>query len=232
LAKNTQPNGLALIPAHNEEAHIGAVAAAAKQHLAVLVVDDGSSDGTARAAEAAGASVIRHEVNQGKGAALRSGFRVALKQGCDFVITLDADGQHDPAEMPAFLEAFRINKATQADLIIGRRDFRQMPFIRRLSNTLGTLLFSWAVGRRIPDNQSGYRLIGRRLLETEGVLQSAEAGFEFEVEMIALAIKQGLSMEWVPIRTIYRDEKSHIQPWKHLLKFVQISLQTWRIIRR
>lgn len=229
MAKNTHPNGLALIPAHNEEARIGAVAAAAKQHLAVLVVDDGSSDGTARAAEAAGAQVISHKINQGKGAALRSGFRAALEQGCDFVVTLDADGQHDPAEMPAFLEAFEV---THADLIIGRRDFRQMPFIRQLSNTLGTVLFSWAVGRHIPDNQSGYRLIGRRLLEMEAVLQSAEAGFEFEVEMIALAIKQGLSMEWVPIRTIYRDEKSHIQPWKHLLKFVQISLQTWRIIRR
>ncbi len=195
----------------------------------ILVVDDGSSDGTARAAEEVGASVIRHKINQGKGAALRSGFRRALEQGYDFVITLDADGQHDPAEMPAFLEAYA---ATQADLIIGQRDFRQMPFIRRLSNTLGTVLFSWAVGRRIPDNQSGYRLIGRRLLETEAVLQSAEAGFEFEVEMIALAIKEGLAIEWVPIRTIYRDEKSHIQPWKHLLKFVQISLQTWRIIRR
>lgn len=229
MPKNTYPNGLALIPAHNEEARIGAVAEAAKQHLAVLVVDDGSSDGTARAAEAAGASVIRHEVNQGKGAALRSGFRVALEQGCDFVITLDADGQHDPAEMPAFLEKY---ETTNADLIIGRRDFRQMPFIRRLSNTLGTLLFSWAVGRRIPDNQSGYRLVGRWLLETEAVLQSAEAGFEFEVEMIALAIKEGLAIEWVPIKTIYRGEKSHIKPWKHLKKFIQISMQAREIICR
>jgi len=228
LAKNTQPNGLALIPAHNEEARIGAVAAAAKQHLAVLVVDAGSSDGTARAAEAAGAQVISHKINQGKGAALRSGFRVALKQGCDFVITLDADGQHDPAEMPAFLEAYA---ATQADLIIGRRDFRQMPFIRRLSQTLGPALFSWAVGRRIPDNQSGYRLMGRRLLETEAVLQSAEAGFEFEGDMIALAIKEGLAIEWVPIRSIYRDEKSHIKPWKHVMKFVQASKRARQSIR-
>jgi len=228
LPKNTQPNGLALIPAHNEEARISAVAEAAKQHLAVLVVDDGSSDGTARAAEAAGASVIRHEVNQGKGAALRSGFRYALEKGCDFVITLDADGQHDPAEIPTFLKAYT---ATKADLVIGRRDFKQMPFIRQLSNTLGTLLFSWAVGRRIPDNQSGYRLIGRRLLETEAVLQSAEAGFEFEVEMIALAIKEGFSMEWVPIKTIYRDEKSHIQPWKHVMKFLQTTKRAHHSIR-
>ena len=228
MPKNTYPNGLALIPAHNEEAHIGTVAEAAKKHLAVLVVDDGSSDGTARAAEAAGASVIRHKINQGKGTALRSGFRRALEQGCDCVITLDADGQHDPAEMPAFLEAYA---ATQADLIIGRRDFRQMPFIRRLSNTLGTALFSWAVGRRIPDNQSGYRLIGRRLLETEAVLQSAEAGFEFEVEMIALAIKDGLAIEWVPIKTIYRDEKSHIKPWKHVMKFLQTTKRAHHSIR-
>lgn len=229
MSRNTGPNGLALIPAHNEEARIGAVVEGAKRHLKVVVVDDGSGDGTAQAAEAAGARVIRHEVNQGKGAALRSGFRHAIEQGYDFVITLDADGQHDPAEIPAFLEAYA---ATQADLIIGRRDFRQMPFIRRLSNTLGTLLFSWAVGRRIPDNQSGYRLIGRRLLETEAVLQSAEAGFEFEVEMIALALKEGLSMEWVPIRTIYRDEKSHIQPWKHLNKFIQVSVRSKNVIQK
>lgn len=220
MSFENKQNGLVLIPAHNEEKRIAAVVEAAKKHLPVLVVDDGSSDGTARAAEAAGASVTRHAVNQGKGAALRSGFRTALEQGCDFVLTLDADGQHDPAEIPAFLEDYA---ATKADLIIGRRDFRQMPFIRRLSNTLGTLLFSWAVGRRIPDNQSGYRLIGRRLLEMEAVLQSAEAGFEFEVEMIALAIKEGLRIEWVPIRTIYRDEKSHIKAWKHFYRFLGIS---------
>ena len=143
------------------------------------------------------------------------------------MLTLDADGQHDPAEIPAFLEAYA---ATQADLIIGQRDFRQMPFIRRLSNTLGTLLFSWAVGRHIPDNQSGYRLIGRRLLETEAVLQSAESGFEFEVEMITLAIKDGLIIEWVPIQTIYRDEKSHIKPWKHTKRFLEISIESRKIL--
>ncbi len=221
--------GLALIPAHNEEKRIAAVVEEAKKHLPVLVVDDGSGDGTVQAAKGAGAQVIGHKANQGKGAALRSGFRAALGQGCDFVITLDADGQHDPAEIMAFLEAYA---ATKADLIIGRRDFWQMPFIRRLSNTLGTMLFSWAVGRRIPDNQSGYRLIGRRLLETEAVLQSAEAGFEFEVEMIALAIKEGLSITWVPIRTIYRDEKSHIKAWKHLNKFLKISLRSREIVNR
>lgn len=228
MSRNTGPNGLALIPAHNEEARIGAVVEGATRHLAALVVDDGSGDGTAQAAEAAGARVIRHEVNHGKGAALRSGFRCAIEQGYDFVITLDADGQHDPAEIPAFLEAYA---ASKADLIIGQRDFRQMPFIRRLSNTLGTLLFSWAVGRRIPDNQSGYRLIGWRLLEMEAVLQSAEAGFEFEVEMIALAIKEGFRMEWVPIQTIYRDEKSHIKPWKHVVKFIRITKRAQQSIK-
>ncbi len=226
---NNKQNGFVLIPAHNEAAHIAAVVRAAAAYLPVLVVDDGSGDGTACAAEEAGAQVIAHAVNQGKGAALRSGFRAALEQGCDFVITLDADGQHDPAEIPAFLEAYA---ATQTDLIIGRRDFRQMPFIRRLSNTLGTLLFSWAVGRRIPDNQSGYRLIRRRLLEMEAVLQSTESGFEFEVEMIALAIKEGLSIEWVPIKTIYRDEKSHIKAWKHLKKFIQITLRARKLIMK
>ena len=136
--------------------------------------------------------------NAGKGAALRMGFRHALDQGADAVVTLDADGQHDPAEIPTFLAAF---EAGRPELIIGRRDFGSMPPVRRLSNTLGGWVFSAAVGRRVPDNQSGYRLIGRRLMTA--LLDSDESGFEFEVEMIARCIALGLPMADVPIRTIY-----------------------------
>jgi glycosyltransferase involved in cell wall biosynthesis len=164
---------VAVIPAYEEAPRVGAVVAGANAQLPVLVVDDGSTDGTAAVAEAAGATVLRQRPNQGKGAALRAGFRWALDHDFEAALTLDADGQHDPAEIPALLAA---RARTGADLIIGRRDFGRMPPIRQLSNRLGGLAFSWAVGRRIPDNQSGYRLVSRRLMEA--MLASGESGFE------------------------------------------------------
>ena len=97
---------LALIPAHDEAARIASVVERATRHVPVLVVDDGSTDDTAAIAEAAGARVIRQSPNQGKGAALRAGFAAALADGIEAVITLDGDGQHDPAEIPAFLGAY------------------------------------------------------------------------------------------------------------------------------
>jgi len=218
---------VAIIPAYQEAPRVGAVVAGAKAHLPILVVDDGSTDDTAAVAEAAGATVLRRRPNQGKGAALRAGFRWALDSGFEAVLTLDADGQHDPAEIPAFLAA---RARTGADLIVGWRDFGRMPPIRRLSNRLGGLAFSWAVGRRIPDNQSGYRLVSRRLMEA--MLASGESGFEFEVEMITTAIRAGWAIEWLPIRTIYAGEPSHIDPWSHLTSFLRIVLKARATVRR
>jgi glycosyltransferase involved in cell wall biosynthesis len=212
---------LAVIPAFNEASQIEAVARLAARHLHVLVVDDGSTDRTTALARGAGAVVVRQTINQGKGAALRRGFRYAIDAGCRAVVTLDADGQHDPQEIPAFLAAF---DARPSELIVGARDYSAMPLVRRCSNTIGRWAFSWALGRRIPDNQSGYRLIGRRLMQD--LLESQESGFEFEVEMIALAVRRGYPIDWVPIRTIYAGEKSHIQPLRHVVNFFRVVWQT------
>jgi glycosyltransferase involved in cell wall biosynthesis len=220
------PDVLALIPGYQERPRIGEVVRRARTHLPVVVVDDGSTDDTAAQAEAAGASVLRQVPNQGKGAALREGFRHALERGAVAVVTLDADGQHDPAEIPTFLAAF---EAARPELIVGQRNFRAMPPVRRLSNTLGGLVVSVAVGRHIPDNQSGYRLIGRRLM-TE-LLDSTEDGFAFEVEMIARCIALDLPIAWVPIRTIYAGEPSHIRPIAHLRSFLSASRDARRIVR-
>ena len=222
----TPPKILAIIPAYNEAARLGPVAAAAAAYLPVLVVDDGSRDETANIGRQAGAEVLAQMPNQGKGAALRAGFRWALEQGYDAVITLDADGQHDPAEIPLFTQAF---SEGGADLIIGRRDFSRMPFVRRLSNMLGTRLFSWALGQPVADNQSGYRLISRRLMEAS--LNCAEQGFAFEVEMIVECVRNALQLAWVPIQTIYAGEGSHINPLKHAAEFVRVSFQTRRRLR-
>jgi glycosyltransferase involved in cell wall biosynthesis len=218
---------VAVIPGYNEGPRIGEVVRGAAAHLPVLVVDDGSRDDTAAQAKAAGATVIEQRPNQGKGAALRAGFRRALSDGADAVLTLDADGQHDPAEIPAFLSAWAAEP--RPDLVIGRRNFRAMPPIRRLSNVLGGRAFSWAVGRPIPDNQSGYRLVSTRIMEATS--DSAEGGFEFEVEMITTCIRMGGAIAWVPIRTIYAGEPSHIRPVAHLRSFIRIVRKARREVR-
>jgi glycosyltransferase involved in cell wall biosynthesis len=218
---------VALIPGYNEGPRIAEVVRGAAAFLPVLVIDDGSGDDTAAQARAAGATVIEQRPNQGKGAALRAGFRRALADGADAVLTLDADGQHDPAEIPTFLSAWAADP--RPNLVIGRRNFRAMPPIRRLSNVLGGWAISWAVGRPIPDNQSGYRLVGRRIMEA--TLVSDEHGFEFEVEMITSCIRLGGTIAWVPIRTIYAGEPSHIRPLAHLRSFVRIVRKARRDVR-
>jgi glycosyltransferase involved in cell wall biosynthesis len=215
---------LVLIPAYNEATRVADVVTGARAHLPVLVVDDGSTDSTSGRAEEAGASVLRQTPNQGKGAALRAGFRWALDRDYEAVLTLDADGQHDPDEIPGFLGAYADH---QAGLIIGARDFDQIPWVRRAANTLGRWTFSWALGQPVQDNQSGYRLISHRLLEA--TLSSQESGFEFEVEMIVTCVERGYALEWVPIRTIYAGERSHINPIQHVYHFLRI---VWRTRQR
>jgi glycosyltransferase involved in cell wall biosynthesis len=217
---------MAVIPAYNESQHITQVVGLVRRTMPVLVVDDGSVDETARLAEAAGAEVLRQVPNQGKGAALRAGFRRALELGSEAVLTLDGDGQHDPSEIPKFMEAFT---ASSADLVIGARNFTQMPFSRRLANSTGRLLFSWAIGQPIPDNQSGYRMISRRL--TEALLDSMEQGFEFEVEMITTCCKKRYILKWVPIRTIYAGQSSHIHPVKHIVNFVRVVWAARKVMK-
>jgi glycosyltransferase involved in cell wall biosynthesis len=222
---------LALVPAYQEGPRVGAVVVAARRQLPVLVVDDGSTDDSALNAEAAGARVIRQVPNQGKGAALRAGFQHALDEGYDAVLTLDADGQHDPDEIPRFLAAFDAPGASgpRPELIVGRRDFARMPPVRRLANTVGAAALSWAVGRHVPDNQSGYRLLGRRLMTA--TLGSDETGFEFEVEMIAVCLRNGWTLEWVPISTIYAGAPSHVRPMAHLRHFVRATRAARRLMR-
>jgi glycosyltransferase involved in cell wall biosynthesis len=208
---------LAVIPAYNEAQHIAKVVKLASHYLPVLVVDDGSTDNTLQLAEAAGAEVLRQPSNQGKGAALRAGFLRALDLGSEAVITLDADGQHDPHEIHKFLQAYQTRPA---DLIIGKRDFGKMPLSRRLANTTGRWLFTWAMGRPIPDNQSGYRLLSRSFINK--LLDSQEQGFEFEVEMLVTCLKGHFDLDWVKIRTIYAGESSHIHPLEHISNFLRL----------
>ena len=218
---------LVLIPAWNEAQRIGQVIHALPSGLPVLVVDDGSSDGTADVARSIGAEILAHEINQGKGVALMSGFRWGMERGFSAVLTLDADGQHDPGEATTFIQAFRQEKA---DLIVGKRAFREIPFPRNYANAFGSWMLSRVLQTKIYDNQSGYRLYSRRLME---ILEIRRTGFEFEVDVILQTLQHGLSLEWVDIRTIYDVNKvSYFHPVRDTLKFFGVVWYAFRTYRR
>ncbi len=221
-------NILALLPAYNEAAHLGKVLTAVKQQLSdILVVDDGSKDETAAVARNCGVELLSRGYNCGKGQSLRDGYRWALDRGYEAVIMLDSDGQHDPARIPAFIAKFR---STRAHLIIGARDYSEIPLRRRIPNMIGKALFSAAVGQDIPDNQSGYRMLDRLMMER--MLGSTETGYQFEVEMIAVCIAEGWKIEWIPIPTIYGDEKSSQSSLGQIIEFPKICLKARRLIRQ
>lgn len=214
---------LALIPAWNEAATIGAVVEAVRARLPVLVVDDGSSDGTAEISRKSGALVISHPINRRKGAALKTGFAWALENGWDAVVTLDADGQHDPADLEGILAAC---KEKAGDLIIGERDFCQMPWPNRYFTPLGSRILSWALGTRVTDNQSGFRLLTKTFLER---MNLRSTGYEMEVEMIWEAIRLDIRIAWVPIRTIYfKERKSGFRPLADTMRFLRMVLRIRR----
>jgi glycosyltransferase involved in cell wall biosynthesis len=218
---------LALVPAWNEAGRIGAVLEVLVNTFPVLVVDDGSTDNTASVASELGCDVISHNKNQGKGVALSTGFTWALSRDYDAVLTIDADGQHDPNEAHKFVNAFL---GARGELIIGRRNFPEMPFIRRLGNTIGSWLLTKVLHVKIYDNQSGYRLHTRYLLEN---LELQRPGFEFEVDVVAQAVVKELPIAWVDIRTIYSvDKKSYFHPVKDSLRFLDMVWQARKSYRQ
>lgn len=217
---------IAIIPTLNEIQHIVDVVQRASKYVPIVVIDDGSTDGSGTAARMAGATVIVHESNQGKGAALNTGFDYALEKNVAAAITLDADGQHDPDEIPRFIEAFR---SGSWDFIIGQRTFAQMPFVRQFGNRTGTWLLSRAMGQAIPDNQCGYRLLSRDVLR---VARPRAGRFESEVEIILRAKLAGFRITWIPISTIYGDETSYFDPVNDSLLFLKTVWRIWRARRR
>jgi glycosyltransferase involved in cell wall biosynthesis len=208
-----------VIPAYNPGGALSSVLDGVKRHIRadrIVVVDDGSSDGTARLAEAAGVGLIRHETNRGKGEALKSGFAHLIGlEGVEAVFTIDADAQHDPGEIPSFARAFR---AGRGDLLIGNRmDERAgMPPIRVLTNIVTSAVVSALARCRVEDSQSGYRLIATDVLRKIDLVTSR---YETESEILIKASRIGATISSVPIRTIYGSEESTIHPFRDTVRF-------------
>jgi len=221
---------LALIPALNAAPMITPVIESTKLEVErVLVIDDGSTDGTKEVAEAAGATVVRHEQNRGKGGALKTGFAYAVEHGFDGVITLDADGQHLPQEIPKFLAARR---ETGADLIIGGRAhlFGEMLPRRRFANRMSAAMISWGARTKITDSQSGFRYYSARLLRE---IKLHTEGFDLESEVIIRAGVRGLKVITIPIDLGFVDglSTSHYKPLSDSLRIAWTGIRArfwWR----
>lgn len=228
-------NVAAVIAAYHEEAHVGKVAERSRSQLDhVLVVDDGSTDSTAERAREGGAEVVVHPQNRGKGEAIKTGLRHWLVQPqIEFVVLLDADGQHSPDEIGRFLQAA---SRSDAGLFVGTRinDLRSMPFVRRKVNRYMSRRISRACGQEVPDTQCGYRMVHRALAPH---LLVGTSRFDYETEMLFIASRQGFRIASVPISTIYSDEVSSIHPLRDTIRFLRLirryekDKETWKDVR-
>jgi len=216
-----------IIPAYNESKTIaGIIKEVRGLGLEVLVIDDGSIDDTAGISQTSGAIVLRNQVNKGKGASLVQGFNYALSQGYEAVITMDADGQHSAQDLPSFLKyADRVDSS----VIIGNRmsEARSMPLLRLATNKFMSWLISNIAKQKIPDTQSGFRLIKRLALEKMNLKTTK---YEIESEILIRAARLGLRIDSIPIKTIYRGEKSQINPIFDTIRFFKfISKELWNM---
>ncbi|MEP7071595.1 MAG: glycosyltransferase family 2 protein [Verrucomicrobiota bacterium] len=209
----------AVIPAYQEEKYVADVARRTRLQLEhVLVVDDGSNDNTAAEARAAGVEVLVHAQNRGKGESIKSGLRYWMERGMDYILLLDADGQHLPEEIPRFLDA--VAHGGQ-QILLGTRmsDTKDMPLLRRLVNRYMSNRISAACGQAIPDTQCGFRMLHRDVVPE---ILGGSQRFDYETEMLIRTSRKGCRIGAVPISTVYSDEVSSINPVRDTIRFFQL----------
>ncbi len=213
----------AVIPAYQDEKHIGVIVRRTRERLDhVLVIDDGSTDRTAQCAREAGAEVVIHDQNRGKGEALKTGLEHWLDREVTWVSLLDSDGQHLPEEIDRFMAAAAA--ATRPSFFIGNRmnDLAGMPFIRRVVNRYMSRGISRVCGQEIPDTQCGFRMLDRQLIPE---LLGGGHRFDYETEVLIIASRKGYRIESVPITTVYTDQVSKIHPLRDAFRFFKLM---WR----
>ncbi|OGQ47986.1 MAG: hypothetical protein A2W63_04790 [Deltaproteobacteria bacterium RIFCSPLOWO2_02_44_9] len=215
-------NYLIVIPAYNEEKYIKTLL----NNLSgitknIVIIDDGSRDNTYEIVKEMNIPVI-HQPHQGKGAALKTGFKYALEKEYEWVITMDGDGQHGWQDIPCFVEAMSKGKS---DIIIGSRmdDIAGMPLVRKVTNKFMSRLLSWLIGSSISDTQCGFRAI------TSGVLKNVTletSHYDTESELIMKAGRAGYNISSIPVKTIYNGSESHINKFLDTVRFIRLLWKT------
>ncbi|HOW35985.1 MAG TPA: glycosyltransferase family 2 protein [Candidatus Omnitrophota bacterium] len=205
-----------VIPVHNEAAVIGQLIEKLKNlKYDVVVIDDGSTDDSGLIARKKGAVVIVHPVKKGKGLSLRDGFDYAVKENYDAVIALDGDGQHAVEDIAQFIEK---SKEMGVGIVTGSRmqDYKGMPWVRLWVNRMMSAVISSICKQSIPDTQCGFRLISVPVLRQ---VRLSSSDFEIESEVLIKASKKGFKIHSVPVKTIYQNEVSKINPFKDTIRF-------------
>lgn len=220
-----------LIPAHNEAKAIRSVVEGVLEYVAtVVVVDDGSSDGTAEKIADLPIKLIVHETNQGKSQAMVSGFKALQEMGVCGVLSIDADSQHRPEDIPNFLNLI---SEQREQLVIGARvkGIEAKPKKSLIGNKIADFFVSWAGGKILTDTQSGYKFYPMSFIQKFKFRKHYKSSFLLESELLIVASRKGYDFDYVPIQAVYSDDisPSHYRPWRDTMPI--IGMITWKIIK-
>ena len=212
-------NIVVLMPVYNSANHLKAlIDKIAQLGIKIIVVDDGSTDSSAEIALESKVEVLRHSTNKGKGAAIRTGLEHIRGSDYDLVIIMDSDAQHKPEEINNFISRYN---QTLTPVIVGNRmnDTARMPLIRKLTNRFMSGIISKICRQNIPDSQCGFRLIEKNVFDN---IQLKSSNYEIESEMLIKASRKGYKIDSIPISTVYREEKSYINPFIDTFRFTKL----------